>query len=165
MELVGVLVALVILGAVLVPTLSGLSRDSNVKAGADLLRQRISDARSHAIADGREYAVSVSSDGTKVRVMTDSEATTSTPADGGYKSNDDFESTVKAVPQRASSEAEAPTSDADGWIRVATFIPDGSCKEESPIVDVTEEGTVTLRLEIRGFTGAVTVTPIPEGSR
>src|SRR5438132_8200215 len=71
MELLVVLALLLILGGLLAPTFSASSRDTGVKAGADLVRGRMEDARGNAIEDARPYRFAVSADGTRVRVSPD----------------------------------------------------------------------------------------------
>src|SRR4051812_44384084 len=68
MELLIVMALLLILGGLLAPTFSATSRDTGVKAGADVVRGRMEDARANAIEDARPYRFSVSTDGKRVRV-------------------------------------------------------------------------------------------------
>src|SRR4051812_631594 len=70
-ELIVVMAILLVLGAMLAPTLRATSRDTNVKAGADIVRGRMEEARANAIEDSRPYRFSVSVDGTRVRVSPD----------------------------------------------------------------------------------------------
>ena len=66
-ELLVVIAVIVMIGAVVLPTLSGTEGNTKVKAAADDATGDISKARSHAIEEGRNYQLSVSKDGTKLR--------------------------------------------------------------------------------------------------
>lgn len=156
LELIAVMAALVILGAVLVPSLSGMSRDTNVKAGADLLRQRMAEARSHSMGDGRVYRVTVSPDGSKVRVSPDMDSQSDLDADAPFFAEDAFPTGVSA---HVTVDPESPSaSDSSGWYVVATVLPDGTCREDGPEVVVSEPNCYPIRIQIRGLTGATTVT-------
>lgn len=156
LELIAVLAALIVLGAVLLPTLSGLSRDTNVQAGADLLRQRMAEARSHAMADGRVYRVAVSPDGGTVRVSPDTDSQADPDADAPFSAEDAF---PKGVTARVIVDPEAPpAADSSGWSVVATVLPDGTCREDGPEVVVSEPNCYPIRVQIRGLTGATSVT-------
>jgi type II secretory pathway pseudopilin PulG len=156
LELIAVLAALLVLGAALLPSLAGLSRDTNVKAGADLLRQRMAEARSHAMADGRVYRVAVSPDGGTVRVSPDMESQADPDADAPFFAEDAF---PKGVTARVAADPESPSaSDSSGWSVVATVLPDGTCREDGPEVVVSEPNCYPITVQIRGLTGATTVT-------
>ena len=71
MELLAVIAILAALGGALIPTLSALSGDSRVKAGADTVRSFLAQARAAAIEHGQSYRVAVTEDGTRVRVAYD----------------------------------------------------------------------------------------------
>lgn len=163
-ELLVVMAALVVLGGVLVPTLTGVARDTRVKAGADLLRQRVADARAHAIGEARAYKLAVATDGTRVRVAPDDQsfaamAATDADADGHYVVEDSLPPEVQFRPsaEPASTQGMQGMTDDAGWTRVATFLPDGTCREDDADIDVQEPSCYTLRVHIRGLTGAATV--------
>ena len=42
----------------------------------------------------------------------------------------------------------------DGWQRVATFLPDGTCREEGVEIRVEEKGVQPLTIRLRGITGS-----------
>lgn len=156
LELIAVLAALIVLGAVLLPTLAGFSRDTNVKAGADLLQQRMAQARSHSMADGRVYRVTVSPDGSRVRVAPDTDTQADADAEAPFFAEDAF---PKGVTARVIIDPESPAaSDSSGWHVVATVLPDGTCREDGPEVVVSEPNCYPIHVQIRGLTGATTVT-------
>jgi hypothetical protein len=53
--------------------------------------------------------------------------------------------------------------DQTGWVRVATFTADGTCREdfvEVVVTDTTNTNVAPMRIQIRGVTGAIrTVKP------
>lgn len=160
MELITVMAVLVVLGSMLAPTLRTLSRDSHVKAGSDILRGRIANARAAAIEEGQAYRLAVSTDGTRVRVAPDSTSQDSTSAtddpDGPTIIEDDFPKGVTVVP--VFDEDSASVMDQNGWIRIATFLPDGTCREDSSTVEIRETDVTPLVVRIRGLTGTASTT-------
>jgi prepilin-type N-terminal cleavage/methylation domain-containing protein len=167
MELLAVVAILTALGGILVPTLSGFGGDTKVKAGADAVRARLSEARAAAIEQGRPYRVAVSEDGTRVRVAPDElgfadfeplgeEGTT-----GPVIVEDALPDTVTAVP--VFDEGAQAVVDEDGWVRVVTFLPDGTCREATAAVEVREPGVHAMLIRVRGLTGAATVISVPAG--
>jgi prepilin-type N-terminal cleavage/methylation domain-containing protein len=166
MELLAVIAILTALGGVLVPTLSGLGGDTKVKAGADAVRARMSEARAAAIEQGRAYRVAVSQDGTKLRVAPDElEFAGFEPLDGEGAgpviAEDELPTPVTAVP--VLDEGAQAVVDEAGWIRVVTFLPDGTCREASAAVEVKEPGVHSMLVRVRGLTGSATVTSVPAG--
>jgi Tfp pilus assembly protein FimT len=166
MELLAVIAILTALGGVLVPTLSGIGGDTKVKAGADIVRARMSEARAAAIEEGRAYRVAVSQDGTKVRVAPDELefaglGPTADDANGPLIVEDDFPTPVTAVP--VIDEGTQTVVDDSGWVRVVTFLPDGTCREATAAVEVKEPGVHSMLVRIRGLTGSATVTSVPAG--
>lgn len=162
LELLIVLAVLVIMGAAVVPTLSGLNRDTTLKAAGDLVRQRTANARANAIEQGMPYLVLVSSDGLRIRVTPEdmaAAATLSTEAEGlfPFTAEDEFPKPVQATPIVVPD--EMTTMDDSGWIRVATFLPDGTCREDGGGLILQEPDTYPLRVSIRGLTGTVTIAP------
>src|SRR5260221_14012701 len=59
LELLLVLVLILMVLAVAYPSLEGLITDARLKAGADHLRARFAEARSHALLDNQPYVFSV----------------------------------------------------------------------------------------------------------
>jgi len=49
------------------------------------------------------------------------------------------------------------TTDDAGWIKVATFLPNGTCKEDSALLEVREPGSKPLLVRIRGLTATATI--------
>ncbi len=158
-ELLVVIVALIVLGAILIPTLSGLSGDSKVNAGTDLLRQRVAEARSHAIGEGRIYRVTLAPEGNKIRVTPQDDTTQQTTAAEPEKPFFAEDAFPDGVTVRLVVDSSAPpATDSNGWTVLGTFLPDGTCREDSPEIVVSEPGCYPMQIQIRGLTGATTIT-------
>ncbi|OWK45665.1 pilus assembly FimT family protein [Fimbriiglobus ruber] len=158
-ELLAVMAISIILGAVSLPTLRAYTRDSKVKAGADTFRARIADARSAAVGQGRAYRVALSPDGSQVKVEPDDLDTVgTTPVD-----TNDADTPViieEGMPEHVTVEpvvddGTQQVTDQSGWVRVATFLPDGTCREDHAIVRIREPGQSPIAIRIRGLTGTV----------
>ncbi len=166
LELLAVVAILILLGGILAPTITALGGDTKVKAGADVVRARMAEARAAAIDEGRAYRVAVSQDGTQVRVAPDDlDSATQAPTDDDGKGpvivEDTLPQTVTAVP--IPDEGATPVVDAAGFVRVVTFLPDGTCREASAVVEVREPGVHSMIVRVRGLTGATSVTAGPVG--
>jgi prepilin-type N-terminal cleavage/methylation domain-containing protein len=163
LEVMVVMAALTILGAVLLPTLSGMSRDTRSKATADILRGLLAEGRSHAMDRSHHYMLSVSADGTQLRIAPDPTDTINIVDE----TNNAFVLREEKLPTNVKVENidEDAIPDEDGWIRIATILTDGTLREDQVYVQVTEPGVKPLFALIRGLTGTLTILPgAPEGS-
>ena len=164
-ELIAVMAVLIILGGVILPTLTATRRDVYVKAAADMVRGRMAEARSKAIENGQAYRFAISEDGRRIRIAPDTYE-----ALGEVATSDDDSSPIlireddlpKGVTlQLTSDEAEFAVQDSSGWKRLVTFQPDGTCREDSAEVIVSEKGVTPLLITVRGLTGATTTSKMP----
>ncbi len=160
-EVIAVMALLVVLGGITAPTIRTFGRDSKIKAGTDVVRGRVADARAAAIDSNRPYRLSVSPDGTKLRVSPDDAALAGSAAnpdelDGPTIIETDLPKDITIVPE-TDAELQAVV-DAEGWVRVATFLPNGTCREDSAVIEVREPGTLTVIVRVRGLTATATVT-------
>lgn len=160
LELLCVIAVLVILGAVVLPTLSGMFLDTRVKAGADLAISHCSDARSYAIEHGRAYQVFASPDGKRLKVGPDEseqleQSGSSTPVPPFVRETD-LPTAVTLVPINTGGDAGTSSS---GWVKLVTYKPDGTCREAAAQFELREDGVVPLVVNVRGMTGSVVVNP------
>lgn len=160
-----VMAALVVLGVMLIPTLSGIRGNTNLKAGADTLRSLMAQARAKAIEDGRNYRLTITADGRTIRIEPDVNSITgeAMPPDADDRPIVREELLPKGVTV-AILEDDAPITDAGGLQRVATLLPDGTCREDSVFLQFNESGVKSLTVRIRGLTGSTTVVDNPTGT-
>lgn len=155
-ELMVVLAIVVLLAAMALPSLSGLKGNAEQQATVDQLRGRIADARGLAMQEAVPYRLALSSDGRRIRVAPDTtdfaSAACSEESTGGAKA---IETTLTktTVELEAAVEGDEPSAAEDEWITVATFLPNGTCREVSAIVRVIETGFPPIRIQLRGLTG------------
>lgn len=155
-ELLVVVAIIVLLGALVAPTLSGQEGNTKVRAAADAVTGDIAMARSRAMDEGRNYRVSISQDGTKIRVSPDDpDAQTEGEQAKPFQFEKQMPDDVTLVPIITGSEMS--TADAEGWVRLATFLQDGTCREDLVDFEIREAGVIPLVVQIRGLTGHVTV--------
>lgn len=159
MELLVVIAILLVLGAILAPTFRSLSGNTKTKAAADVVRGRLADARAYAVEQGRAYRVSVSPDGNRVRVTPVTEVDPSDPMVTPYFSQDDLPDQVSAALASFDPESGMLMTDPDGWVWVATFLPDGTTREDGAAVRVSEPGVQPYMVRVRGMTGVTDVVP------
>lgn len=155
-ELMVVLAVIVILGAVVVPTLSSYRGNTRQKAAAEGIRARLADARAKAMEQGTWYRLALSTDGTRIRLGPDGPGFASLtppnpPAFTSSVSEDQFEEGVTAELKLDSDEARPATS--GEWITIATVGPDGTCKEDAVTIVVSEVGCAPISIRVSGLTG------------
>lgn len=156
-ELMVVMAIVLLLAAILVPSLVGFWGNNRTKAAVDLATGRLSDARGAAISQGRAYRVSASPDGLQIRVAPDEsempEEVTSEASTGAIDRTDNLPKGVVLTPM---SVGELST---DGWATLATFLPDGTCRESGSEFRLSEPNNVPQVVRVRGLTGVWTVNP------
>jgi Tfp pilus assembly protein FimT len=150
-----------ILGAILVPSLVGFWSNNRTKAAVDITTARLSDARGAAISQGRAYRVCASPDGRQIRVCPDeSELAEQLPTDSDalpFGRTDTLPDGVVLTPMQTGT-ADASAS-ADGWVTLATFLPDGTCREDASEFQLAEPDVTPQVVRVRGLTGVWTVNP------
>jgi prepilin-type N-terminal cleavage/methylation domain-containing protein len=160
-ELLCVIAVLVILGAIVLPTLAGMFLDTRVKAGADMAVGHCSDARTYAIEHGRSYQVFTSPDGKRLRVGPDEsehpEQSGSTTPVPPFVRETDLPTAVTLVPINTGDDAGGANT--NGWVKLVTFKPDGTCREPAARFELREDGVTPLVVNVRGLTGSVVVNP------
>lgn len=172
-EVLVVMAVLVILAAVILPSVGAFRGDSRPQAAVDLLRGELADARGRAKLENRPYRVAVGSNGTRLRRAPDGPEFAEAAA---YDRPDGTSAAVEYALEHAVVEllsdpsAAAGADGADGWQTVAVVLPDGTCLDDSITVGVREAdapaGAGSLRVHIRGLTGtARVVTGAPEAKK
>lgn len=159
LEMIVVVAVLLLIGGVLLPTLSGLTGNQKVKGAGDAVKARLLEARLAAMDQGRPYVFSISPDGLQMRVAPDETIEAETGPDGLPVAGTTL---TEAMPPDITLKAvvtgsETSRTTADGYTAVAIFQPDGTCNENSPDLQVLEDGVVGVVLKVRGITGAVSL--------
>lgn len=166
-EVIAVLAVLLILAAVIVPTMRNTERDTKVKVGTDIVRKKIAEGRAAAIEDARAYRLSLSPDERTLRVEPDDLAGVEVPpaADDDPPLISEDEMPPEVTCTHLPPEGVAPVQDSRGWTRVLTFLPDGTCREDNSVFEIRQVGVYTQQIIVRGLTGGVTVTKGPVARR
>lgn len=161
LELLVVLAILILLGAFAVPTIWGTRGNTYQKAGAVQLKACIADARGLALAEGTPYRMAISTDGKRIRVAPDTTDFASKPvASGRFAAAKAFEVTPENVTYSlvAEGDEDLPASE-DQWNTIGTFLPNGTCREDSTLIEVHEANFPPLRIRLRGVTGTALQLP------
>lgn len=154
-ELLAVMAVLVLIAAVVIPSVAAFRGDSRPRAAADAIRGELAVARARAKEEGRPYRVALSEDGKRLRRAPDEpdfgEVSASGGASGSSPAVDYAFDTVTAsvVPEPDS----APPAAVNGWTTLATVLPDGTCREDSVLVSLKDGDGPQLQLRIRGLLG------------
>lgn len=159
-EMIAVMVVLAIIGAVAIPALNSFYGNNRQKAAADIVRARMADARSRALRDGIPYRMAMSQDGTKVRVAPDGpDFETASPEPSSTPESKVTEDLLdKATAEVQDMGANPMDMSSAAWMTVATFQPDGTCREDNAVVNVREGSYPPIQIQLRGVTGATKTT-------
>ena len=168
-EVLAVMAILILLAAVVLPSVGAFRGDSRPGAAADAIRAEVSNARGRAVIENRPYRVALTTNGTRIRRGPDgpdfATATATDHADGTSSLVEYELEHVTATVAGTQSTAAA----ADGTETVAVVLPNGTCLDDNLIVEVRETGTTAtassaaLRVHIRGLTGSSRVLTGPPG--
>ena len=159
-DLMVVMTLLLLLAAVILPSISAFRGDTRQRAAADVLRGELAVARGRAMEEGRPYRVAVSRDGRRIRRAPDSPDFAQTgAADGASGSAAAVDYPFDHVTAEVVAEGDAEPEAVDGWVTVATVLPDGSCREDTALVIITEPDNGSLRVRVRGLTASSRVVP------
>jgi prepilin-type N-terminal cleavage/methylation domain-containing protein len=154
-ELVVVLAILLMLAALTLPSFEALYGNSKQRAAVDLVRTRIANARTRAMETGAPQRLAISTDGTRIRLAPDGPNFADLPAAEFSTSNAKVnEDSLDKATAGLSVDEGTPAPNGDGnWQTIATFKPDGTCKEDNAIVEIRQDGYPPIRIQIRGVTG------------
>jgi prepilin-type N-terminal cleavage/methylation domain-containing protein len=166
-ELVLVLALLVVMTALAYPSIDSMYGTYRVQAAVDMVRAAWAAARSRAIDEGQPYRFAIIPGEGKFRVAPDSgnywngSGGPAAEADSGvrpYIQEDTLPKGVRFDMPEAPADSGSASPEAGGsgaWNTVATFLPDGSAKEDVAIQFVGRGGGRALVLKLRGLTGVV----------
>jgi prepilin-type N-terminal cleavage/methylation domain-containing protein len=166
-EVLLVIALLVLLAAVLMPTLGNIRGDTYQRGAADIVRSELAAARGRAMEEGVPYRLAVNKDGTRMRRAPDGPefgtvAAASEPSGAAKAVDFAFERVTVARTGEAGTDFEA---DGD-WVTFAIVMPDGTCREDAVLLAVKEEGRGSMYVRVRGVTGSSKVLPpgsVPNG--
>lgn len=165
-ELIAVIAVLLLLAAVVLPSVTAFRGDTRHRAAADAIRGELAVARARAMEEGRPYRVAVSQDKKRLRRAPDSDAfAQAAGSDGPSGSAAVVDYELEHVTAEVASETDLPPEPIDGWVTLAVVLPDGTCRDDSVFVTVTEPGNGSLRLHVRGLTGTSRVVPKTGGAK
>jgi prepilin-type N-terminal cleavage/methylation domain-containing protein len=159
-ELIVVMALLLLLAAIILPSVGAFRGDTRQRAAADSIRGEMAIARARAMEEGRPYRVAISQDKTRLRRAPDG-------ADFAQAQGSDRFDAAAAVVDYAFEHVTAevvteqdmlPPEAAEGWVTVATVLPDGTCREDTALIVITEPDNGSLRVRVRGLTGSSRVT-------
>ena len=166
LEVILVAALLLMLTALAVPSIERMYGDMKLDAAADQIRGRWADARARAMEEVRPYVFAVAPGEARFRVAPDRAdywAGGDAPAAGfGDAAERPPLVLEEALPEPIRFAADVGVAGmsspvAGGWVPVATFLPDGTCREDV-LVRLEMDGQVPVTLRLRGLTGSVTAT-------
>ena len=165
-ELVVVMAVLLLLAAVILPSIGAFRGDTRQRAAADVIRGELAVARARAMEEGRPYRVAISQDGKRIRRAPD----TADFVQSGFGHADPSAVVVDYEFDQVTAEVRAEQSDlppeaVEGWVTIATVQPDGTCREFTALVVIKEQDNGELRVRVRGLTGSSRVVPNTAGAK
>ena len=189
LELVIVIAVLIVLGAVIVPTLNSFYSNTRQKAAADLIRSRVVEARAKAIEKGVWYRLAINEDKTRIRLAPDGPDFSSLTPDNppGFNSRvveDKLDKVTAEViadpnnPQQSGGNSSGGSGGGGGqqttdgnvlssgavakdgeWVTVMTVGPEGICKEFFTTISVKESKFEPIYIQVRGLAGSRVLNP------
>ena len=164
LELVVVMAILLLLAAVVLPSIGAFRGDTRLRAAADVIRGELATARGHAMESGVPYRVAINQAGTRIRRAPDGPEFAQTEAFGHPDGN---AKVVEYAFEHVTAEILAgPESAGDSeWRTIATLLPDGTALEENVVVGVREDDRQPMRIHVRGLTGTSRVVTNEGGAK
>jgi prepilin-type N-terminal cleavage/methylation domain-containing protein len=167
LEVTLVMAVIVLLAAMVLPSMEAMYGDVRLSAAADQVRGRWADARTKAIEEGRPYRFATQPDG-QYKIAPDTTEFWSSSGDtlGGDSNDPDSPPLVleESLPQGIKFADESNSGEAgDGpWQTAIKFLPDGTANADRTIT-LQADGYRPVQLRVRALTGAVTVETLPMG--
>ena len=165
-EMLLVVAILIVLSAIAYPTLAAMYGDVKVKAAADDVRGAWTEARAHAIEDGRPYRFSVQPGTGRFKVAPDADGFW----DGTGGTTDEGENPPFTqegeLPNGILFDVPPDLPTAGEWATVVVFNPDGGCSADVEVAlkEDDEDGSPVV-VRARAMTGAVSVRRKSAGDR
>lgn len=159
-EVMLVLAVLILLAAVLLPSISVFRGDSRPQAAVDSIRGELAIARGRAMIENRPYRIAIDETKTRIRRAPDGPDFATTPAadhaDGGSTA---VEYGLEHATAEILSDASVAPAIEGGWQTVAVVLPAGSCLDDAMTVRVQDRDNSqsVLRVQIRGLTATARV--------
>ena len=179
LELVLVLALTVVLGALIYPSYDAIVGDFRQGSAEDQVRAGWAAARAHAMNEGQPYRFCVFPERGNFRIAPDSSdywsggdpPAPADPANAPLVIDDALPVGVRfALTQPApGSAADGDSSvtpgsvDPSSWVPLITFLPDGTARDDAELFLATA-GARIIRLQLRGMTGTVRSSKLPENS-
>lgn len=159
-EVLLVLALLVMLAAVILPSIGTFRGDTYQRGAADVVRSELAAARGHAMETGVPYRLAVKVDGTRMRRAPDGPefatvAASSEPSGAAKAVDYAFE---RVTVKRYSEQGSEPEADGE-WVTFAIVMPDGTCREDAVLLAIREGEGGTMYTRVRGVTGSSRVLP------
>jgi prepilin-type N-terminal cleavage/methylation domain-containing protein len=165
-EVLVVMAILILLGAIVVPSIATFRGDTRPRAAGDVIRGELATARARAKDEGRPYRIAISDDGKRIRRAPDDDNFAQADAFGeasGSCTAVDFP--FDDVTASVVTEQDSTLTSANGWTTIATVQPDGICSEDNVLVSLKDnDGNTAIYIRIRGLTGRASVVNYQPGS-
>src|SRR5262249_6934381 len=172
-EMVLILAVLVVLAAIVYPSLDGMFGDYRITAAADQVRAAWAEAQAHAMDEGRPYRFAVIPGKGNYRIAPDSGefwAGGNSPSDNSGTPPFVLESALpkgvrfaagegpdsRAIDLGGDSAAPAGSLDPSAYSTMTVFLPDGSASDDVRVA-FSAKGGKPVVLKLRGLTGVVTM--------
>jgi prepilin-type N-terminal cleavage/methylation domain-containing protein len=175
-EVVLVLAVLALLAAFTYPSVEAMYGDYRVQAAADMVCGAWAEAKARAMNEGRAYRFEVQWYSSKYRIRPDTSDNLASPdvmdrgesnQGQGMVHEDDVPKGVRFTPADAPPSTDGPDpglgpstpsapADPGSWVTVATFLPDGTAREDEAVVTLGSRGAKPIVVRLRGLTGIVT---------
>src|SRR3954469_6838932 len=164
-EILLVMAMLIALSALAYPTLAAMYGDVRVKAAADDVQAAWTDARSHAIEDGRPYRFAVQPGTGKYRVAPDADGFWDGSGGGGAEGDAPPFTNEASLPNGIVFEVGNDLPSTGEWTTVVAFNPDGGGNGHVEITLKEDDDSTPIVVRVRAMTGAVTVRKKSAGDR
>ena len=160
-ELIIVMALLLLLAALVLPSLGAFRGDTRQRAAADVIRGELAVARSRAMEEGRPYRVALSEDATRIRRApdgTDFAQTSASDHASGSAAAVDYAFDFVTAHLVADGDVQPPVAE-NGWQTVVTALPNGTCREDTALIGLKEDGNQGMYIRVRGLTGGTRLLP------